>query len=43
MAITHLNAIDKICVDSFIDSIEQSNLENNEELIRKYRKYFKKK
>ncbi len=43
MAITHLNAIDKICVDSFINSVEESTLENNEELIRKYRKYFKKK
>lgn len=43
MAITHLNAIDKICVDSFLDSIEESTIENNEELIRKYRKYFKKK
>ena len=43
MAINYLNAIDKICVDSFIDSIAQSNLENNEELIRKYQKYFKKK
>ncbi len=43
MAITHLNAIDKICVDSFIESINESNLESNEKLIRKYREYFKKK
>ena len=43
MAITHLNAINKICVDSFIESIKQSTLENDKELIRKYQKYFKKK
>lgn len=43
MAINYLNSIDKICVDSFINSVEESTLDNNEELIRKYRKYFKKK